>query len=92
MENNNTLAENILGIAGTLLVSIALFPQVYKVFKTKSVNDLSMKWLIIECLSSILWIAYGILKNDLLIILTNAVISFSHILLTVARYMYRKTG
>ena len=41
MENNNTITENILGIAGTILVSIALLPQVYKVFKTKSVNDLS---------------------------------------------------
>lgn len=87
---NNTITENILGIVGTVLVSIALFPQVYKVFKTKSVNDLSMKWLIIECFSSILWIAYGILKKDLLITLTNVVISISHILLTIARYMYKK--
>ena len=51
-----------------------------------------MKWLIIECLSSILWIAYGILKKDLLIILTNAVISVSHLLLTIARYAYKKTN
>ena len=92
MENNNTITENILGIAGTILVSVALLPQVYKVFKTKSVNDLSMKWLIIECLSSILWIVYGILKNDLLIILTNAVISISHLLLTIARYSYKKAS
>ena len=66
MENNNTITENILGIVGTILVSIALFPQVYKVFKTKSVNDLSMKWLIIECLSSVLWIAYDICIKKLL--------------------------
>ena len=90
MEKGNTIVENVLGISGTVLVSIALVPQVYKVARTKSVNDLSMKWLIIECMSSILWIAYGILKKDILLILTNSVISICHLFLAVARHVYRK--
>ena len=87
---NNSQVENIVGISGTFFVTLALVPQVYKTFKTHSSKDLSFKWLIIEGIGSGFMIAYGILKNDLLIIIINSVISISHILLIIAKCKYEK--
>ena len=87
---NNSAEENIIGISGTFFVTLALIPQVYKTFKTQSSKDLSFKWLIVEGIGSGFMITYGILKNDLLIIIINSVISISHLLLIIAKCKYEK--
>ncbi len=87
---NNSLEQNIMGISGTFFVTLALIPQVYKTYKTKLAKDLSFKWLIIEGIGSGFMIAYAILKNDILILLINSVISISHLLLIIAKFKYEK--
>ena len=48
-------------------------PQIRKSLKTKKTDDVS-KWLIISLIGGLsLWIFYGILKGDIIIVVANAI-------------------
>lgn len=59
------------GIAGGILNTIRLLPQVYKSWTTKSTHDLSVYFLVILFLQSILMMLYGFFKPDYIILFTN---------------------
>lgn len=61
----------ILGIIAGVFTTIAVLPQVFKVIKTKSAQDISI-WMFVCLLIGVgSWTVYGILKNDWPIIITN---------------------
>ena len=63
---------NILGgIAGTLTTA-AFFPQVIKVVKTRSTQDLSLVMFLILSIGVILWLVYGLYLWALPIIMANS--------------------
>jgi MtN3 and saliva related transmembrane protein len=63
-----------LGLFGAFLSSVTFLPQVYKAWKTKSVGDLSV-WMVLILLANVsTWLIYGIVKNDLAIIIANSII------------------
>ena len=63
----------LVGILATFFTLWSTVPQIRKSLKTKKTDDVS-KWLII-CLTSglSLWVAYGILKGDMIIAIANAI-------------------
>ena len=65
---------NIVGAAGGIVSSITFLPQVIKIWKTKSVGDLSMGTLLFLVLNVSLWLLYGILTNLYPIIITNGIV------------------
>jgi len=61
----------ILGIIAGVFTTIAVLPQVFKVIKTKSAEDISM-WMFVCLLIGVgSWTLYGIAKEDWPIIITN---------------------
>jgi MtN3 and saliva related transmembrane protein len=65
--------ETIVGLAAAFFTTISYFPQVLKVWRTRETEDLSIKMLIALAVGLLLWIAYGIFRHDVMIILANAV-------------------
>ncbi len=63
----------IIGLAAGFCTTAAFLPQAVKTWKTKSAKDLSLGMYSIFCTGVILWLTYGILIQDLPIILTNVV-------------------
>jgi len=63
----------LIGIIAATCTTIAFFPQVYKVYKTKHTRDLSFPMYIIFSAGVLLWLVYGISINNLPIIAANAV-------------------
>ncbi len=61
----------IIGLAAATMGGLALFPQVLKVLKTKSTKDISREMIVLLAGSISLWLIYGILLNDLPIIIAN---------------------
>jgi|TARA_B110000438_G_scaffold97070_1_gene96164 MtN3 and saliva related transmembrane protein len=59
------------GLLGALLSGITFFPQVYKIWKMKSANEISLSMTLIILLSNIVWLVYAFEKNDLAIICAN---------------------
>lgn len=63
----------ILGLAAAALTTIANFPQAYKIIKTKNTRDISAVTYALLLSGLLLWLAYGIIKSDLPIIIGNGI-------------------
>lgn len=81
---------NILGIIAGILTSISMVPQLVKVLKEKNVEDIS--WIMVLVLISglSLWVWYGVLKDELPIILSNAFAVLMNISLLICYIVYKK--
>lgn len=63
--------KEIIGIVAGICTTIAFLPQVLKTWRSKSAKDLSLGMFSIFCTGVALWLTYGILIEDLPIILAN---------------------
>jgi len=63
--------HTMIGLAAGFCTTIAFLPQALKTWKTKSAKDLSLGMYSIFCTGIILWLTYGIMIQDIPIILTN---------------------
>ena len=66
-----TLELDILGYTAGTLISVSMFPQIYKTIKTKSAKDLSLTRYVIYTISVILWVWYGFELQSAPMIFTN---------------------
>ena len=64
--------QNTIGLIAGILTAAASLPQLIKIIKEKKPSDLSAFMLIILIAGFCMWIWYGIEKDDLPILLTNA--------------------
>ena len=62
----------IIGLAAAAITTISLLPQLMKVWKTKSTKDISMETFLLFCGGVLLWFIYGLLLNDLPMIIANS--------------------
>jgi MtN3 and saliva related transmembrane protein len=79
------------GHAGSILSSITFMPQVYKVWKTKSVGDLSLAMLLIVFSSTVIWLIYGVGRNLLPVIICNAIICALSLVLIYFKWSFSKS-
>ncbi len=87
-----TITDWLSGTAITLS-AIALIPQIYQIYTTRSARDVSFAMLAMLLSTSILQLAYGILtgKNGLPIVITNSIsISLRLLVLLCKVYMDRQ--
>ena len=82
--------EQVIGIAAGICTSVALIPQVIKIFKTKSAEDVSLFTMIILLIGQALWITYGIMKSDIPIIATNIFSELVNVTTLVLKVKYGK--
>jgi len=68
------LQKEMVGYVGGVMSSISFLPQVVKIWKTKSAQDLSMLTLIFLTSNVSLWLGYGILIGSTPLWLTNAIV------------------
>ena len=61
------------GLAAGLLTTIAFVPQVWKVWRSRSAKDISLRAYLSFSAGVALWLAYGVLIGDLPLILANLV-------------------
>jgi MtN3 and saliva related transmembrane protein len=76
------------GLVAALCTTLAFLPQVIKIWKTKSVGDLSKGTFIVFTLGVTMWLTYGLLIGDFPVIVANAVtlILQATILFQMVRY------
>lgn len=53
------MAWEIIGLVGGFMTAIALLPQLFKAWKTKSTKDISLLWSLIFMVALFLWVVYG---------------------------------
>jgi MtN3 and saliva related transmembrane protein len=62
-----------LGVCAAILTSLSYIPQVRKAWPRGSTKDLSLHMLIVLTTGLLLWIGYGVLKGDWVIVAANCV-------------------
>jgi MtN3 and saliva related transmembrane protein len=82
--------ETVTGIAASICTAASLTPQLIKVLKEKKAADISMGMLLILFIGLGLWICYGILKNDLIIIVANSFSFLINLLLALFAWKYKE--
>ncbi len=63
----------VLGIAAAFCTTAAFLPQALKTIRTKHTKDISLGMYLLMVTGLSLWLAYGIFKGDLPIIIANSV-------------------
>ena len=82
--------ENLAGIAASVFTAVSLLPQLVKVFKEKEAENVSLVMLAVLFCGLLLWIVYGFLKSDYIIIVSNGVSLVLNIILTILSIKYKK--
>ena len=61
----------LVGFAAGFLTVVSFLPQVIQAWKTKRVKDISFWMIAILMTAAATWVAYGIMKKDMPVIVTN---------------------
>ncbi len=76
------------GIAG-ILTTTSFLPQVFKTWKTKSTDSLSLPMLLMMTIGIAFWLVYGFLINSLSLVISNGITLVSASLLVYFKLRYK---
>lgn len=76
------------GFIGGFITVSAFVPQVYRTWRTRHTRDLSMGMVSLLITSGVVWMVYGVVINDLPVILTNIGMVALNSALAVAKLRY----
>jgi len=79
----------IIGLIAVAFTTFALFPQLFKVWKTKSTKDSSTGMFILYCGGVLLWFIYGVYLKNLPIILANSLAFIQAIIILSLKIKYK---
>jgi MtN3 and saliva related transmembrane protein len=63
----------LIGLVAALCTTISYIPQLKKIWVTGETEDISLKMFLILAAGIALWVVYGVLQRDVVIILANSV-------------------
>ena len=87
---NNLNYIDLFGFSAALLTTIAFVPQLYKTWKTKSADDVSLFMLILFITGLICWIIYGLKINSIPILIANIITFIFNFSILVLKILYKK--
>lgn len=79
-----------IGIFAGICTCISLLPQLVKIIKEKKAEDISYGMLFILLVGVGGWIWYGLLKDDLPIIITNCLSLLINLLVIIFTFRYKE--
>ena len=79
-----------IGILAALFTTAANIPQTYIIIREQSTEHVSVTTYIILLTGTLLWVTYGILKDDWPLILTNGVTSITSIIIIILNFTSKK--
>lgn len=82
----------VIGIVAGIFTSTSLLPQLIKILKEKKVEGLSMTMFLSLLIGIILWVVYGILRDDWPIIVTNSFSVVLNLFILVLKFKYRRAS
>jgi MtN3 and saliva related transmembrane protein len=80
---------SIIGLVAAISSTIAMLPQVIRVWKTKSCKDVSLGMFMIMTISQVTWLTYGTLVGELPIIASNSVVLIQTMAILTFKFKYR---
>ena len=86
----NVSVVTVIGIVASIGTGMSMLPQLTKLIKEKKAENISLYMLLVLFLGVGCWIAYGVLKKDWIIIISNSFSLFINVILTVLAVKYKK--
>lgn len=80
----------VLGYAACAVTALTFVPQVIKTWKEKSAKNVSLMMFIIAAVNEVMWIAYGVLRNDMVIIVTNVIMIMMAFIMISLKLRYKE--
>lgn len=80
----------IIGVLASILTASSLIPQLTKVLKEKKSESVSIVMLLVLISGVGLWVYYGILKEDFIIIISNSFAVLVNVLTLCLTIRYKK--
>lgn len=81
---------NITGIGASIFTAASLIPQLIKLIREKKAEDISVGMLAVLFTGLVLWILYGIQKEDLIIIVANSFSLLVNIITLILTLKFKK--
>ena len=78
-----------MGYSAGAITSLTFLPQVIKTWKLKSARDVSLLMFVIAAINEVMWIVYGALLNNWVIILTNAIVLAMSLTMIYLKFRYK---
>ncbi len=80
---------DILGYSACAVTALTFLPQVLKTWKEKSAKNVSLMMFIIAFVNEVMWIAYGVLRDDMVIIVTNVIMIIMCSIMILLKLKYK---
>tara|TARA_Y100001968_G_scaffold92197_1_gene82900 strand:- start:111 stop:386 length:276 start_codon:yes stop_codon:yes gene_type:complete len=81
---------DLFGFLAAFLTTVAFLPQLYKIWKTKSADDVSLIMLIIFIIGLICWIIYGLNIDSIPILVANIITFIFNFSILILKITYSK--
>jgi MtN3 and saliva related transmembrane protein len=69
----NIMLDTIIGGFAAFCTTVSYIPQVKKAWQTRQTGDISLKMLLLLATGLGLWVAYGLMKSDWVIVVANSI-------------------
>jgi len=79
----------IVGLLAALLTTASFVPQVYKTWKSKSADSLSLTMYLVFFVGIVLWLIYGIHLKSLAMIVANSITAVLSLLLIIFKLRFK---
>lgn len=81
---------DILGLAASIFTTSSQIPQVIRTYKTRDVSGISLSTYVIITIGLLLWLTYGLMKNDLPLIVANSTMVLLTIAIAIMKVVFEK--
>jgi MtN3 and saliva related transmembrane protein len=81
--------SQVVGVTAGVLTSASMLPQVIKIVQEKKASQVSVLMIIVLIAGISMWIWYGVMKEDMPIIFTNAFSLLINLFMAFCKYKYR---
>ncbi|WP_207425491.1 SemiSWEET family sugar transporter [Pedobacter sp. SYSU D00535] len=82
--------NEVIGLVAGILTASSMLPQLIKTLKKKEADDISPFMVIILIVGTGLWSYYGVLRDDLPIIITNAFSCLLNSIMLILKFRYSR--
>jgi MtN3 and saliva related transmembrane protein len=79
----------IIGLLAGMLTTASFVPQIIKIAQTRQTRDLSLSAYVVLSLGVLLWVVYGVLINQVAIIVPNTLVFFMGIYIVIMKLRHQ---
>ncbi|RYY45935.1 MAG: hypothetical protein EOO06_15505 [Chitinophagaceae bacterium] len=82
--------ETMIGLSASIFTGVSMLPQLVKTYKEKQAGEISYAMLVILIMGLGLWIWYGCVKKDWIIIISNSFSLLVNLNILILNLIYQK--